>query len=221
VRDTTVFNHLLALPGVWVTAVKFGTGAVTVDVRLRRRRLVWPHCGWSTKARHNVQPEPSTWRALDLGVWKVWVRARLRRLTCPDDGVVVEQVPFARHGARLTRDVDDFIAWLATKTDKTAVCRLLRVNWRTVGKVVQRPVADELDPGRLDDLYRIGVDEVSYRKHRHYLRFASDCVQAIRCRFTPHVAGRPSRAGRGGSCPSQARSTSPRSRARRVAAGAD
>jgi hypothetical protein len=43
------------------------------------------------------------------------------------------------------------------------------VNWRTVGKVVQRVVADELDLGRLDDLYRIGVDEVSYCKHHHYL----------------------------------------------------
>jgi hypothetical protein len=44
VRDTTVFNHLLAFPGVWVTAVEFGTGAVTVDVRLKRRRLKCPHC---------------------------------------------------------------------------------------------------------------------------------------------------------------------------------
>jgi transposase len=174
VRDTAVFNHLLALPGVWVIAVEFGAVEVVVDVRLRRRRLVCPHCGWSTKARHNVQSEPSTWRALDLGVWKVWVRATLRRLACPDDGVVVEEVPFACHGVRLTRDVNDLIAWLATKTDKTAVCRLLRVNWRTVGKVVQRVVACELDPGRLDDLYRIGVDEVSYRKYHHYLSLVTD-----------------------------------------------
>lgn len=40
------------------------------------------------------------------------------RLVCPDHGVVVEQVPYASYGARLTRDVDDLVAWLATKTDK-------------------------------------------------------------------------------------------------------
>jgi hypothetical protein len=45
--------------------------------------------------------------------------------------------------------------------DKTAVTRLLRVNWRTVGAIIERVVADELDPHRLDGLYEIGVDEVS------------------------------------------------------------
>jgi transposase len=68
VRVTSAFNQLLALPGVWVTAVAFGADEVTVDVRLRRRKLVCPHCGHAARARHNVQPRPSTWRALDLGV---------------------------------------------------------------------------------------------------------------------------------------------------------
>jgi transposase len=30
-------------------------------------------------------------------------------------------------------------------------------------------MADELDPGRLDDLYDIGVDEISWKKHHNYL----------------------------------------------------
>lgn len=79
----------------------------------------------------------------------------------PNDGVVVEAVPFARHGAWMTRDVDDLVAWLATKMDKTAVTKLLRINWRTVGAIIERVVADELDPHRLDDLYEISIDEVS------------------------------------------------------------
>ena len=173
-RVTTAFNMLLALPGVNVTDVAFEHDRVMVDVRLRRRRLVCPHCGWSTRPRHNIQRRPSTWRALDLGIWRVTVRARLRRLTCPHDGVVVEAVPFARHGARLTRDVDDLVAWLATKTDKTAICRLVRINWRTVGAIIERVVADELDPHRLDGLYELGIDEVSYRTQHHYLTIVAD-----------------------------------------------
>lgn len=78
-------------------------------------------------------------------------------------------MPFARHGARFTRDVEDLVAWLATKTDKAAITRLVRVNWRTVGAIVERVVADELDPHRLDDLYEVGIDEVSYRKQHNYL----------------------------------------------------
>jgi transposase len=174
VRVTTAFNMLLALPGVNVTAVEFATGRVLLDVRLRRRRLACPHCAFTTAARHNLQAKPSSWRALDLGIWRVTVRCRLRRLCCPDHGVVVEAVPFARHGARCTRDVDDLVAWLATKMDKTAVTRLLRINWRTVGAIIERVVADELDPHRLDDLYEIGIDEVSYRKQHHYLTIVAN-----------------------------------------------
>ncbi len=163
-RTTTVFNKLLRLVGAWVAGVEFNDadGVVYVDVRLRRRLLVCPHCGWQTAARHNWQREPSSWRALDFGTWEVVVRCRLRRLHCkPCRTVVVEAVPFARHRARFTRDFDDLVAWLVKHTDKTAVTRLCRVNWRTTGAIVERVVADGLDDSRLNGLYEAGVHEVS------------------------------------------------------------
>lgn len=169
-RATTIFNKLLRLQGVWVTGVIFGASRVIVDVQLRRRLLVCPECGWSTAARHNWQRRRSTWRALDFGVWPVIVRCRLRRLHCrPCGRVVVEAVPFARHRARFTRDFEDLIAWLAQRCDKTAITQLCRVNWRTVGAIIDRVVADQLDDRRLDGLYRMGVDEIAYRKQHHYL----------------------------------------------------
>ncbi|WP_372530532.1 hypothetical protein [Euzebya sp.] len=42
---TTVFNKLLRLTGVWVTAVDFTADTVVVDVTLKRRQLVCPECG--------------------------------------------------------------------------------------------------------------------------------------------------------------------------------
>ncbi|MDQ3475122.1 MAG: transposase family protein, partial [Actinomycetota bacterium] len=129
-----------------------------MTVVLRRRRLICPHCSFKTSARYDTRARPSRWRHLDLGVWQVEVRASLRRLRCPSHGVVVEAVPFARPGAHLTRDFDDLVVWLATKMDKTAVARLCRVSWRTVGRACERVVATELDPARLDGLFRIGVD---------------------------------------------------------------
>lgn len=173
-RVTTAFNRLLRLDGVNVTSVIFGINVITVTVALRRRRLECPHCGFKTSARYDTRPRPSVWRHLDMGVWRVRVVARLRRLVCPTHGVVVEAVPFARPGAHLTRDFDDLLAWLATRTDKTAIARLCRVSWRTVGRACQRVVASELDPGRLDGLFRIGVDEISWRKHHKYLTLVVD-----------------------------------------------
>lgn len=173
-RVTTAFKRLLRLDGVNVTSVVFGVNAIVVVVALRRRRLICPHCGHKTSARYDTRPCPSTWRHLDLGVWRVELRSTLRRLRCPTHGVVVEAVPFARPGAHLTRDFDDLLAWLATRMDKTAIARLCRVSWRTVGRACGRVVASELDPGRLDGLFRIGVDEISWRKHHKYLTLVVD-----------------------------------------------
>ncbi len=70
-RVTTAFNRLLALPGVFVADVWFGTDAVTVDVAPRRRRLQCPECEFNTGARYDTRPVSSSWRHLDLGRWKV------------------------------------------------------------------------------------------------------------------------------------------------------
>lgn len=134
-RVTAAFKRLLRLEGVDVTAVDFLASMVVVTVALRRRRLICPHCGHQTRSRYDTRPVSSRWRHLDLGVWRVELRADLRRLRCPDHGVVVEAVPFARPGANLTRDLDDLVAWLCTRMDKTAICRLVRLSWRTVGRV--------------------------------------------------------------------------------------
>jgi transposase len=174
VRATAAFKRLVRLDDVNVTAVDFLATMVAVTVAVRRRRLVCPHCGFMTRWRYDSRPVPSRWRHLDLGTWRLEIRATLRRLRCPDHGVVVEAVPFARPGAHLTRDLDDLLAWLATRMDRTAVARLARVSWRTVGRACERVVATELDPDRLDGLFRIGVDEISWRKHHKYLTLVVD-----------------------------------------------
>jgi len=64
--------------------------------------------------------------------------------------------------------------WLATKTDKTTIGRLVRIDWETVGRICSRVVADELDPARLDDLFEIGVDEISWKKHHNYITLVTN-----------------------------------------------
>ena len=56
------------------------------------------------------------------------MRADLRRLHCPLHGVLTEGVPFARADSRFTRDFEDLVGWLATVMDKTALCRLVRID---------------------------------------------------------------------------------------------
>lgn len=173
-RVTAAFSRLLRLEGVHVRDVCFQPDRVLVTVALRGRRLRCPRCAFSTPHRHDIRPVDSRWRHLDLGVWRLEVCARLRRLSCPAHGVRVEAVPFARPGADFTRDFEHLVAWLATRTDKTTITRMLRIHWRTVGRIIERVCADELDPDRLDGLFEIGIDEVSWRKGHRYLTLVAD-----------------------------------------------
>ncbi|MCA1678256.1 MAG: transposase [Actinobacteria bacterium] len=173
-RVTSAFSRLLDLPGVWVRSVSFEPDRVVVTVALRRRRLQCPKCSYSTRHRESRQHHDSVWRHLDLGVWRLEVRARLRRLRCPEHGALVEGVPFARHGARLTRDFESLVAWLATKTDKSAICRLVRIDWQTVGRIIERVGDELLDGDRVSDLFEISIDEVAWRKGHRYLTLVGD-----------------------------------------------
>jgi transposase len=84
--------------------------------------------------------------------------------------VVVAAVPWARHGAWHTRAFDDVAAWCAVEMSGSAASRLLRCSWRMIGVIVARVGAD-LRAGQdgLAGLRRIGIDEISYRRHHRYL----------------------------------------------------
>jgi transposase len=174
VRVTAAFSRLLRLEGVWIRNVRFEPDRVVVDVALRRRRLVCPFCEYSTRARKDTRPEDTVWRHLDLGTWRLEIHCRRRRLWCPEHGARAEGVPFARPGSEFTRDFECLVAWLATRTDKGTVKRLVRIDWDTVGRIIARVCADELDPGRLEGLFDIGIDEVSWRKQHRYLTLVVD-----------------------------------------------
>ena len=115
------------------------------------------------------------WRALDLGTTLCYLEAEAPRVRCRRHGVVVAAVPWARHDARFTRGFDDQVAWLACQCSKRAVSELMRVSWRTVGRIVTRVAAEaraRFDP--LAYLKRIGIDELSHRKGQRYLTVVVD-----------------------------------------------
>ena len=171
-RVTTAFNKLLAIPGATVASVVFSPEGVVVGLTRRRRRPICP-CGWKGRAVYDRSVR--RWRHLDLGASKLFLEAEIRRIHCRRCGRVrTEAVDWARPRARHTRDFEDVVAWLCQHTDKTTVTKLLRTSWETVAGIVGRVVAEHLDTRRLENIYRIGVDEVSYRKGHRYLTVVAD-----------------------------------------------
>ena len=170
-RVSTAFNRLLAIPGATVTDVEIGDGAVEVTLRPTARLISCP-CG--KRLRGFYDRRERRWRHLDLAGRRLWLVYAIRRVDCPHCGVTTEALPWARPGARHTRDFEDTVLWLAQRTDRTTVATLMRCAWDTVTAIIGRGVAELLDQRRLHTLYRIGVDEICYRHPHRYLTIIGD-----------------------------------------------
>ena len=150
-------------------------GRLVLRVRVRRGDewrcpLCQRKCGRYDRPEHLRR-----WRAPDFGVMRVEVEASTPRVRCVEHGVHTAHVPWARMGSRFLRGFEDTVAWLTVRTDRTTVTQLLRIAWRTVGRILER-VSSEALAARppLAGLRRIGIDEVSYRKGHRYLTIVVD-----------------------------------------------
>ncbi|HEY5430643.1 MAG TPA: helix-turn-helix domain-containing protein [Solirubrobacteraceae bacterium] len=151
---------MLGFAGASIKDVAFGADGVVVTVALHaRKRPVCSECG--ARGLAIKEHREKRWRHLDLGACRCHIECRLRRLYCPGCGDVYEQVPWARAGSPYTRDFEDTVAFLAQQMAKTPLTKLMRIGWRSVGKILARVVADKLDRGRLDGLVMIGCEAVS------------------------------------------------------------
>ncbi len=180
-RYTRLWAGLLGVTGAIVEDVAAeedesgDPAAIIVSVRLSRRDR--NRCGSCRKRcpRYDRGEGRRRWRALDLGTIQSFVEADTPRVECAAHGVTVAAVPWARHGTGHTRSFDDTAAWLATRTSKTAVTNLLRVTWRTVGRIVTRVCADgQAAKDLFAGLTRIGIDEISYKRGHRYLTVVVD-----------------------------------------------
>lgn len=72
------------------------------------------------------------------GAWtsgrvQVFLEADAPRVVCAEHGVAMAVVPWARHGAGLTRDFEDQTAWLAMQASASAIRALMRIAGSRLG----------------------------------------------------------------------------------------
>jgi transposase len=177
-RDTTLFKHLLNVKGTVIEDIEFfhetdGTKSAVVQVHATRGyRCRCPHCNRKSPRYDSARNDQvRLWRAGDLNGIRVYLQAESYRICCPKHGVVTAAVPWAFHGSRFTKDFDLTVAWLARSLPRSIVCKFMRIDWKTVGRCVER-TKDFLEPdssARFENLRAIGIDETSYRKGHSYI----------------------------------------------------
>ena len=173
VRATTVLRRLLGLKQTRVVGFTFDQDRLVIDVRPTTRE---PRCSGCARAKPAYDQRERCWRHLDFCGLPVVVRYSMRRVDCAECGVRSELVPWAEHGSGFTRPFEELCAFLAQRTDQTTVSRLLGIAWETVGRIAQRVVRRLGPQDRLQGLEHIGVDELSYRRHHHYITVVTDQV---------------------------------------------
>ena len=93
------------------------------------------------------------------------------RVTCPEHGVRVGRVPWARHGPGHARDLGDWVACLAAGCRVPAHSRIARAGWRGVGGICGRACDGTGAQGgasRLDGPGRAGIGETGHERGHKY-----------------------------------------------------
>jgi transposase len=173
VRVNKFARIIIGIARTIVTNVAFDGFSVVLGVKPTWRKPRCSRCGKICPG-YDHRAKPRQWVHLNIGVMRIILEYAPRRVECSACGVHVEKVPWVRADSRFTRPFEEMTAYLAQITNKTEVSRMMGIAWRTVGKIIERVVADKLDAKRLENLRRIGVDEFSYRKRHRYITVVVD-----------------------------------------------
>ncbi len=176
-RSSSLLRRLIGISNTRVIGCTVEGGALVVSVRPSWRRARCRGCGRICQGG-SLATEKREWRHLDVAGVMLRLKCDVRRVYCRRCGAGVERLPWQSDPrARFTEDFDTHVAYLAQRCDKTAVERLTRITWRSVGRCIERVLGRLRPADPLANLTTIGVDEISYRKHHHYLTLVADQVE--------------------------------------------
>lgn len=93
-----------------------------------------------------------------------------RRVSCKQDGAVVEQLPWAEGKERLTKTFRVFLAQWARRLSWLETAQVFQTSWDSVVASVRYVVAYGLEHRSLDGITQAGIDEIAvYKGHSGYL----------------------------------------------------
>jgi len=171
------YGMLLGIRSPWrVKRAKLEIGQKMVDIEVEHESggsVRCPQCQKECR-RHDHAPE-STWRHLDVMQFTTQIRASLPRCACEEHKVVTLVSPWAETGSRFTLMFEAFAVQvlLASGTLKQAA-ELLRLDWDSVQRIMDRAVARGLQRRSTDEVTRVGLDEKSFGRGHSYVSVMTD-----------------------------------------------
>ena len=175
-RDIDLFQLALGLVPPWMVAdAKFDADKKRLDINIDFKtggRFACPECGKADCPVHDTVKK--TWRHLNFFQHQAFLHARIPRIDCPDHGVRLVAVPWARPGSGFTLLFEAFVMTLVKGMPVAAAARLVGEHDTRLWRVIQHYVEDAVARMDLADLRRVAIDETAAKRGHNYISLFVD-----------------------------------------------
>lgn len=168
--ERELIQSALMLPEPWmVKSCEFDSalGRLTIHLDFPRGSVFpCPECG-EVAAAHDT--EQKSWRHLNFFQHRAELTARVPRVGCPDCGVRLAKVPWARSGSGFTALFEAFCLTLARDMPVSKIAALVGEHDTRIWRVIRHHVDDARARADHSGVARIGIDETSSRRGHNYV----------------------------------------------------
>ena len=143
---------------------------VSIEFDVQARRNSKPVCSGCGRKRPGYDRlEARRFEYVPLWAIAVFLVYALRRVNCPECGVVVERVPWASGKNQQTHSYRLFLATWAKRMSWQEVATVFGTSWDSVFRAVRWVVKWGIAHQDLTNIVSIGIDEIQYRRGHKYL----------------------------------------------------
>jgi transposase len=133
-----------------------------------------PVCGASCKA-HDFQEK--TWRHLNFFQHHCYIHAAVPRVKCPEHGVKLVDVPWARKGSAFTLLFEQAAMTLAREMPVRAAARIIEINDHRLWRIIQYYVSKAVAEFDQSDVQAVGLDETASKRGQNYVTVFIDMAR--------------------------------------------
>ena len=132
----------------------------------RGQKHACPVCG-AQCAAHDFKEK--TWRHLNFFQHHCYIRASVPRVKCPQHGVKLIDVPWARKGSAFTLLFEQAALTLVREMPVNAAARIIEITDKRLWRIVEHYVAKAVAGFDLSSVKAIGLDETASKRGQRYV----------------------------------------------------
>ena len=176
-----MFGAALGLAPPWqVTSVEFDELGGRLEIRLdfpRGSRFACPHEGCKEASCPVHDTVDKTWRHLDFFEHQAYLIARVPRVDCPEHGVHLVAVPWARPGSGFTLLMEMAMLTFAKQMPIAPLAAMAREHDTRVWRVIEHHVGVARAGLDFSGVTQVGCDETSARRGQDYVSLFMDLAE--------------------------------------------